>query len=467
MAEFILDGKPGLKYSDPLERSVGRRQSAPLEAPCHARSLPIPSIVSGLSLASPAPWTTEADMPRSKAPPRVKGPYSERGGTRFRIRICEAVGHRDLYFATKEEALAGFKKATRQLVASAQDCSLGMVLDTYLDHKVQQGLCGARSAEHHRARLRFWLGASLSDDVGKLTAKRAAALYEHLVKTPTRKTGQPPTAATHRFDLKLAKAFFRWAVSKGYLRESPFADVQPVGRPNRGKKQLRFDEAERFIAVAFEMFDQQHDAMALAAVTALLLGCRASEVLQLRVRDLDCGGTKLWVAARDSDYRGKTANAARDPDVPDVLCPRLLKLAAHRTPDSFLFGLGSTGKPKGRQQLHRTVRRLCAAAGVPVVCPHSLRGVWATAGVRSGALSHAVAAALGHGSFAVTARHYVQPGALDGVRTERLVQLLDLDAEKRASRPTSPSAEQLLASLPSDTLARLIELAGRTLEHKT
>ena len=72
--------------------------------------------------------------------------------------------------------------------------------------------------------------------------------------------------------------------------------------------------------------------MAMAAVTALLLGCRASEVLQLRVRDLDCGGTKLWFAARD-------------PDVPEVLRPRLLRLTADRAPDAYLFGLGSTGKP--------------------------------------------------------------------------------------------------------------------------
>ena len=35
-------------------------------------------------------------MPRFKEPPRVKGPYPERGGTRFRIRICSATGNRDL-----------------------------------------------------------------------------------------------------------------------------------------------------------------------------------------------------------------------------------------------------------------------------------------------------------------------------------------------------------------------------------
>ena len=68
-------------------------------------------------------------MPRSKAPPRVKGPYSERGGTRFRIRICEATGHRDLYFSTKKEALTGIKEATRELPASAKGRTVMLKLD--------------------------------------------------------------------------------------------------------------------------------------------------------------------------------------------------------------------------------------------------------------------------------------------------------------------------------------------------
>ena len=405
-------------------------------------------------------------MPRTKAPPRVKGPYSERGGTRFRIRVCDMNGHRDLYFPARKEALSAMKDAASELSQTFKGCSLGAVLDEYTEDKVQRGLCSAQSADAHRGRLRRWLCAHLEVDIGKLTPKRATALYEHLVATPTRKTGRPPTAATQRFTLKLAQALFRWAVRRGYVRESPFERVQAVGRPSRGKKQLRFDEAERFISAAFRMFDENGDAMALAAVTALLLGCRAGEVRHVRVRDLDCGGAKLWIAARDSDYHGKTHNATRDPDVPEVLRPRLLKQAAERSPDAYLFGLASTGKPKCHQVFHTAVRRICVAAGVPVVCPHSLRGLWATAGVRAGALSHAVAAALGHGSFAVTAKHYVQPGALDGARTERLVQMLDLEAAKPSPSLPSPSAEQLLASLPRETLARLVALAGQTLEQK-
>ena len=403
-------------------------------------------------------------MPRYKSPPRVKGPYSERDGTRFRIRICEQAGLRNLYFSTMKEAFAAMKEAAGEFLRAGHERTLGKVLDCYVADKVKRGVCNPRSAREHRDHLGRWLYDYLDDDIGKLTPKRAAILYERLVSTPTRKTGRPPAAATQRLYLRLAQALFRWAVQRGYIRENAFASVEPVGRPSRGKKQLRFDEAERYITAAFQMFDHRDDKMALATVTALLLGCRAGEVRHLRVRDLDCGGIKLWVAARDGDYRGKTHNAARDPDVPEVLRPRLLQLAADRDPDAFLFGLRSRDKPTSHQVFHAAVRRVCVAAGVPIVCPHSLRGLWATAGVRSGALSHTVAAALGHGSFAVTAKHYVKPGALDGARTERLVQMLALDVAKQSPDAATLSAEQLLASLPRETLARLFALAGRQFE---
>jgi hypothetical protein len=42
--------------------------------------------------------------------------------------------------------------------------------------------------------------------------------------------------------------------------------------------------------------------------------------------------------------------------------------------------------------------------------------------------------------------------------------MMDLGAAKSSSQPLSLSAEQLLASLPPETLARLIELASGTIE---
>jgi integrase len=59
------------------------------------------------------------------------------------------------------------------------------------------------------------------------------------------------------------------------------------------------------------------------------------------------------------------------------------------------------------------------AARVPEVVPHSLRGLHATLASGFGATSHAVAAALGHTSFAVTERHYVDRATLAQARSRR------------------------------------------------
>jgi integrase len=72
-----------------------------------------------------------------------------------------------------------------------------------------------------------------------------------------------------------------------------------------------------------------------------------------------------------------------------------------------LFGAMRPRRRAGVTLLRR-LRHLCVdEAQVPEVVPHSLRGLHATLASGFGATSHAVAAALGHTSFALTARHYV------------------------------------------------------------
>jgi hypothetical protein len=94
---------------------------------------------------------------------------------------------------------------------------------------------------------------------------------------------------------------------------------------------------------------------------------------------------------------------------------------------------------------------------VQLVCPHSLRGLWATLGVESGAAETAVAAALGHGSFEMTAKHYAQPEAVTDARSDRVATFLD----REGSSLVALSAEQLLAQLPKSTLSQLaLLLAG-------
>lgn len=204
------------------------------------------------------------------------------------------------------------------------------------------------------------------------------------------------------------RGLFIWAVRTGYIAHNPFKEVQPIGRVSAGKPQLRIEEARLFVDEALRRFDQRGDALALGGTVALLMGLRASEVLRRCARDVDRGGEILWLDT------GKTRNARRFLDMPVVLQPRLLKLASQRRPDELLFGTSRTGKPRVHQILWQTVHRICDAAGVPRVCPHILRDLWATLGVQAGAVSHAVAASLGHGSFSMTEKLNAQPEAVRG-----------------------------------------------------
>ena len=102
------------------------------------------------------------------------------------------------------------------------------------------------------------------------------------------------------------------------------------------------------------------------------------------------------------------------------------------------------------------VRNLCQRAEVPVVCTHSLRGLWATLAVQSGAASHVVAANLGHHSFKMTERHYAQSSAVGNAATARVQGRL------ASERVGQPSAREQLEQLDEGTLARLLELLAQS-----
>lgn len=78
-------------------------------------------------------------------------------------------------------------------------------------------------------------------------------------------------------------------------------------------------------------------------------------------------------------------------------------------------------------------------------CPHSLRGLHSTLALEAGVTANAVASALGHGSFAITARHYAAPGAVDSANSRKVVTSL---LGTTATQPQlSPELEQSLAAL--------------------
>lgn len=95
---------------------------------------------------------------------------------------------------------------------------------------------------------------------------------------------------------------------------------------------------------------------------------------------------------------------------------------------------------------------------MPRVCPHSLRGLHSTLAMEQGATSGIVAAALGHGSFEITQRHYVKPGTMDNLKQAKVSAAFETS---QTSPPTDLAALiNLLQSLTPDELAHIMRTVG-------
>lgn len=386
---------------------------------------------------------------RRKLPARVIGLYPDRD--KWRLLICEHGKKKSIILPNKEEAERIAKEIGAQYNRPEGRRTEDVILE-WVAHRLHVAAAQPETIRSFAAQLRVLLRGDVEQDIQALTPKRAEALYQLAVETPTQKTGRPLSAASHRLYLWIAKSFFSWVVQRGYVGINPFAKIEAVGKVNIGKRQLRLDEARQFLDTAFRYYAEKKHPLAIGAAVALMMGMRTGEILERQVRDLEDGARYLCID------RGKTHNAARRPEVPERLRSFLLALAHGRRSDEYLFGQSRRGKPRRRQLLYAMVKRLCKLAGIPLVCTHSLRGLFATLGVQSGAVTHAVAATLGHGSFAITQRHYAQADAVTNAQTSRVADMLG--GNQPSTSLSELSAEQLMARLDPATLAHLAALVA-------
>lgn len=315
---------------------------------------------------------------------KVHGPYQHRN--RWRVVVTGSDGRQTVAsFASRAEAEAVAASAraqsTGRTVSAAVDAFEAWQRDRGLAassvHRTHNGLLAILQLEANGHRPLRWL-----------TPARAEQLYADV------QVGR--AVDTQRSELGYARALGKFCVKRGWLAANPFAGVEAVGRRKRGKVQLHADEARKLFAVCLE----EKSKASIAVAVALLLGLRASEVTNLQARDIDDGGRLVWV------QRGKTAAARRTLEVPTVLRPILVELAAGRPGAAWLFGAADIERRSRHWMLHH-VGRLCELAGVPVVCVHALRGTHASLATSAGASAYAVASALGHTSPVVTEAHYV------------------------------------------------------------
>jgi len=330
--------------------------------------------------------------------------------SKFRVRVIDRETGRmtSKVYETEDEARAAVRKIKREY-ARPVGILFSKALDEY-DLFLRAKGNRMRSVATTIQRLTgFFDGVKNTDD---LTPVIAAKVWTTFTTTATR-SGQPPAVDTARNTLNQAKTFVRWMVGMGWTKVAdPLGKIVPTGRRKRGKPQLvGIDESRRFLTTALEL-GRGGDPGAVAAAMALLMGMRASEIAERCVRELDDGGRILLIT------RAKTQAGVRRLMVPEVLQPLLLELAKGKAADVRLF-------PFNRHGVLRAVARVCKAAGVAVVPAHGLRGTHATLAVEVGLSGPAVAAALGHESFATTERHYARAEAIEGARAARVLDALN------------------------------------------
>lgn len=312
---------------------------------------------------------------------RAYGPYKHRN--RWRVVVIRADGGR---VTGSYKSLAAAEKAIADVLAKADGRTVSAAVDLYVQHLRDRGRADT-TAETVAYRLRGLLRTFDRDRLlHQLTVPVARALFDQ------RAADTAPE--TQRGELATASAFATWCLERGWMRANPFTELEPTGPRSRGKPQLRIDEARLFVTACLD----EGTPAGLASALALLCAMRATEITARVVRDVDDGARVLWIE------RAKTRAGDRRLEVPEVLRPPLAALVAGRAGGEPLFG------DVDRHWLGYHVRRLCKRAGVPVVCPHGLRGTHASLAVPEAPVEH-VARALGHTGAAITRQHYLVAGA--------------------------------------------------------
>lgn len=353
---------------------------------------------------------------------RIEGPYQHRGGWRCRL---ASEGRRVWcpVCPTPQDATAAADLAAES--ARRQGAlTIGEAAAAHLEH-LRQGGARLSYTLTQASSVRRFFGIRIDEPLSKLTPAVCAALYDQIRMQPS-KRGRAPSAATHHTYLKGAQALTRFCVAQGWLKVDPLAKLKPIGRRPRGKAQLRIDEAKAFFRTCLKQA-RAGDPGASAVLVALLMAFRAGEIVSRTVRDLDDGGRFLWVDDTES-FVSKTDGSRRPVEVPRILRPLLHEVARGKIGGALLWS-HPDGRPYRADWVNSNVHRLCALAGVPSVCAHSLRGLQATTALQAGATPELVASVLGHESVSMTLGHYAARGSKEASDSVARLRVLGADED--------------------------------------
>lgn len=373
----------------------------------------------------------------------IYGPYYDAQTDRHRVVIVGSASRKTLSFSSKAEAERVIA-ALQQEIAQSTPTTVGQALDDYLQYKER---CGLKPPSMRSLQNRLSAFLPLEEAVSALSERRCQALYDKLTESRSWKNTRL-AAATHQAVLRNTKEFFRWLVEKKVIAASPWTGVKPIGRAQAGKRQLRQSEAEQLDRVLMVDAERGNEG-ALALLLQIYTGLRSGEILGLKVSDVEVVKARTGQQTQVHVTRGKTKNARRCVKVYEGVAALLRRHCQGLAAGSRVFASRRAAQPAANW-LYKRLKTYAKRMGFAELCPHSLRGLNATLALEGGATTDAVARSLGHGSFAITEKHYADPSAVVNARVARIAAALgsdDTGIERLLDGLTPAQRERLRAAL--------------------
>jgi hypothetical protein len=121
--------------------------------------------------------------------------------------------------------MADSRQAANRLIArlraNLDSRTVEVTLDLWTEARLRAGKATQATIAEQAARVRTMLRPVFSLLLDEVTERKAAALYERITREPSKTTGRPLQAATHRFYLSIVATMWRWAQKQGYAQDNP------------------------------------------------------------------------------------------------------------------------------------------------------------------------------------------------------------------------------------------------------
>jgi len=197
--------------------------------------------------------------------------------------------------------------------------------------------------------------------------------------------------------LSSLRAFFRFAIRRGWMAQNPAEGLQA---PRVGKtlpKVLDVDQAGRFVAQPGDGFLARRDRALLELVYSS--GLRLAETLGLDLADLDLAEAMVRVTGKGNKMRQLPVGRQAQKALKDWLPAREERLASDET---ALF-ISRRGARLGHRALQKRLQQLSLSSGMDQpVHPHMLRHSFASHMLESSGDLRLVQELLGHANIATT-----------------------------------------------------------------